>query len=144
MECDVRRISQQDMKIYIRFNFTEPMNTIWIHGIFYYKYISYQKFPIDLWEDYCAWVRGEKPTYFLKWTAENVRNYSNMNHPCPYSGTAWIDVKRMPLNRLIVLDQLMPSGRYRVDLNLTRGYKDQALIMTRFYFGISDTRVEQF
>lgn len=82
--------------------------------------------------------------YFLKWTGENVRNFSNMNHPCPYSGSAWIDVKRIPLNRLIMLEPLMPSGRYRVDINVTNGYKEQALAMTRLFFGISDTRIEQF
>lgn len=146
MECDVRRVSQRDMKMYIRANFSEPMNSIWIHGVFNYKYNinSYQKFPIDLWEDICSWLRGENSTYFLKWTAENVRNYSNMNHPCPYSDTTWIDIKRIPINRLIVLEPLMPSGRYRVDLNITKGYKEQALIMTKFFFSISDSRIEQF
>lgn len=115
MECDVRRISQRDMKMFIRANFSEPVHSIWIHGVFNYKYntFSYQKFPIDLWEDLCAWLNGGKPTYFLKWTAVNVRNFSNMNHPCPYSGTAWVDIKRIPLNRLIMLEPLLPSGRYR-------------------------------
>lgn len=52
IECDIRRISRSDMKLFVRANLTEPLKSLWFHGVFYYKYnvFSYQKFPIDLWE----------------------------------------------------------------------------------------------
>lgn len=147
VECDVRKISQRDMKMHMRINFSEPMNDLWLHGVFYYRYNahSYRKFPIDVWEDICAWIgRGtHHQTYFLKWTGQNVRRFSNMNHSCPYSGSVLIKVDRIPVNSLIMLP-FMPAGRYRVDLNLTRGYRKSSFMINKFFFSISDNRVEQF
>lgn len=142
----MRRVSQRDMKLFLRVNFSEPMNSIWIHGVFYYKYNahSYQRFPIDLWEDVCAWLKGNSHVYFLKWTAENVLSFSNMNHTCPYNGSLLINIARMPINRIIMLEPFLPSGRYRVDLNATNGFKKPAFMTSKFFFGISDNRIEQF
>lgn len=142
----MRRVSQRDMKLFMRVNFSEPTYNIWIHGVFYYKYnsYSYQRFPIDLWEDLCAWLKGGSHAYFLKWTAKNALNFSNMNHECPLNGSIWINIARIPVNRLVMLEPFMPSGRYRVDLNATGGYRKDAFMMSKFFFGISDNRIEQF
>lgn len=134
------------MKMHIRVNFSEPINNMWIHGVFNYRYNahSYQKFPIDLWENICAWLGGETQSYFLKWAGQNVRKFSNMNHSCPYVGSVWIKVDKMPVNRLIIMEQFMPSGRYRVDINIAVGYRKESFMLTKFFFTISDNRIERF
>lgn len=135
------------MRMYMRVNFSQPIYDMWMHGVFYYRYNShlYQRFPIDLWEDLCAWLgMGTEAQYILKWAGENIRKYSNLNHSCPYFGTTWIKVDRIPMNKLIILEPFMPSGRYRVDLNITNGYKKEAFMKTSFYFAISDNRIEKF
>lgn len=147
IRCDVRKISQQDMKMHMQMNFSEQLNGVWVHGVFYYRYNahSYQRFPIDLWENVCAWLDkgAQHHSYFLKWTGQNVRKFSNLNHSCPYSGNVWIKVDRIPINSLVMLP-FMPSGRYRVDLNVTNGYNKKPFMITKFFFSISDNRVEQF
>lgn len=89
-------------------------------------------------------MAGGSEAYFLKWTAQHVKNFSNLNHKCPYFGSTWINIERIAVNKLIMMEQLMPSGRYRVDLNVTEGIHQDAFITTKFYFGISDNRIEQF
>lgn len=148
VECDVRKISQQDLQMHMRINISKPVHAIWIHGVFYYRYNahSYQKFPIDLWEDFCAWVdqgQTQHQSYFLKWTGQNVREFSNFNHSCPYSGSVWMKVDRIPVDSLIVLP-FMPAGRYRVDLNVTEGYKKDSFMINKLFFSISDNRIERF
>lgn len=132
--------------MHMRINFSEPVNNVWIHGVFYYRYNvnSYQKFPIDLWEDVCAWLGGDTHNYFLKWTGKNAQKFSNLNHTCPYDGSVWIKIDKIPVNRLFVLEPFLPSGRYRIDLNITRGFKKRPFMITRFFFAISDNRIEQF
>lgn len=53
---------------------------IWTHGVFYFKYNQFKKFPIELWEDACSWLSGKKKSYLLEWTTGYLLSFSNVNH----------------------------------------------------------------
>lgn len=108
------------MKIDIHGTFTDPVEDIWLHTVFYYKYngISFFKFPIDLWENVCSWLNGTSRSYIMDWTYGRVMNYSNLNHPCPFIGLAYLKIDNISVANF-PLEPLMPSGEYRVDVNIT-------------------------
>ena len=42
------------------------------------------------------------------------------------------------------LEQFVPSGRYRLDVNMTEGNKKNVIFMAKLYIAVSDHRIEQF
>lgn len=139
------KLSHTDMKAYLHAHTTLPFQNIWIRVVFNYRYNphTYHKFPIDLWEDVCEWVHGGKRNHILRWTDEILRSFSNLNHSCPYSDVL-IDVERIPIDKAALLMPLIPSGRYRVDVHVTRGKNHNVSAMVHIFFGVSDNRVEVF
>lgn len=134
-------LSRKHIRIGFDFNISEPIKTAYIHSVFYRKFNFYQKFPIDLEEDFCGWLNGTAQSYILDWTAKNFMQYSNTKK-CPFQGNTFIKIPNITLES-IVLEPFMPSGRYRVDVNLTNGDRD-AFGIIKLYFAISDYRIEVF
>lgn len=122
------------------------MDSLWSHTVFYYRYNSYtyQKFPIDLWEDVCAWLNGTTNRFLLKWISQIISKYSNLNHSCPYYQVMEVEAERLKLNNFLLIEQLLPSGKYRGEINLTRGYKKEPIAIVKFFFSISDNRIDKF
>lgn len=143
-QCDVKRISRNYAKVNINITLKNPINDVWIHAVSYYKYNRFQKFPIDLWENLCLWLDGKSKSYILDWTTRPLLKYSNLNHSCPYTGTVHVKADNISLGKLIAVEPYLPSGRFRMDINLTEGYGKSAFFTSKFFFSISDNRIEQF
>ena len=79
----------------------------------------------------------------MDWTVKRVLNYSNFNHPCPYEGNVFLKVNNVSVDRF-PLEQFIPSGRYRADLNVTEENKENVIFMAKLYWAVSDHRIEQF
>lgn len=140
----MKRISRDNMRIHVNLTLRRPINNIWAHGIFYFKYNQFQKFPIDLWENFCLWLSGKKKSYLLEWTTENLLSFSNVNHSCPYQDLVFVKADNISIKKLLDFEMFLPSGRFRMDINFTEGYGKSAFFMTRTYFTVSDHRIEQF
>lgn len=140
--CKIDYISRKNLKIDIHYNFTKPRSDIWFHGSLNYKFngLTYQKFPINLWENICDWMSGKQKAYILDWTLGRLTKYSNLNHSCPFNGYYFIRVNNMSMDSFIV-EPLLPSGRYRLDLVATEGDRVPLTDM-KLYFSISDHRLE--
>lgn len=144
VKCIVKRISRDNIKLNIAINLTAPVKDVWIHGVFYYKYTQYQKFPIDLWENLCGWLDGTDKSHFLEWTTRKILKYSNLNHSCPYDGNVFVRADSYPMQNLLSFESILPSGRFRVEINLTEGYRKRVFFASKLFFAISDNRIEQF
>lgn len=144
VECDLKRISRNDFKINITINLLERVKDVWIHGVAYYKYNHYQKFPIDLWEDLCGWLSGKSKSYILDWFVKKLLKFSNLNHTCPYEGTIFVKNNNISYKEIQNFEVFLPSGRFRIDVNLTEGYHGRVFFMMKLYAKVSDHRVEQF
>lgn len=83
--CDFKYIKRGFLRLNMHMNFSEPMYDLWGHFVLYYRFngMTYSKFPIDLWENACDWLKGKK-SWILDWSAGKVLNYTNLNHSCPY------------------------------------------------------------
>lgn len=140
--CNVRYINRKDLKFDVHWNLTRPVYDAWLHGVLYYKFngISYSKFPIDLWENFCDWMDHKKPAFILEWTYGRILKYTNFNHSCPFFGHYLIRVKNISVEHFVI-EPLLPSGRFRLDVDFTEndripfgGFK--------LYFSVSDHRLE--
>lgn len=141
-KCEIRHVSRRQLRIWIDGNLTQPLYEARAHYILYYKYNTYQKYAIELREDICGWLNGTKHSYFMDWTVKKVINYSNFNHSCPYMGNVFLKVKNISIDRF-PFEPLIPSGRYRLDFNLTETNKKN-VFMAKLYFSVSDYRIEQY
>lgn len=146
VHCDVRNLSHEDITANLWLNFSEPTYDTWVHAVFYYRYNghSYSSFPIDLWENVCAWLNGTHKYFFLNIIKNPIKKFSNMNHSCPYTGIVAVNMERVNLNKHILTRQFLPSGRYRLDIDFTRTYKKDLYASGKIFFAISDNRVEVF
>lgn len=143
LDCDVRYVSRNYLKIHIWTNISQPIHDAWIHTVFNYRYKTYQKYAIDLWENACSWIKGLGKSYILDWTVKKLLKNTNYNHPCPYVGHTYIKINNISMSQF-PLEPLMPSGQYRLDFNVTEGNRSHVLFIAKIFFSISDNRIERF
>lgn len=46
LECNVKRISRTNVKVYITMSFSKQMNDLYVHAVAYYKYKYYERFAV--------------------------------------------------------------------------------------------------
>lgn len=145
INCDVKYVSRDHLKFNVSVNLSEPLNDDWMHTVANYKFnqFSYQRFAIDFWDNACDWISGKSKSLVLDLTFGRVLNYSNVNHPCPYEGHVFLKVDNISIKHF-PMEPLIPSGRYRVDANLTDGNRKKVLAMASMYLSVSDHRIERF
>lgn len=144
LHCEAKYIKRGFVRTYAYVNFSQPIHDCWVHFVSYYRYnpTSYQKFPVNLWENPCDWLKGKK-SWLLDWSVKRVLKYTNINHPCPYDGHVYFKADNISTN-IFNIEQLIPAGRYRIDAFLTDGSKTNVLAKGQLYFSVSDVRVERF
>lgn len=145
LHCDVKYISRDHLKFDVRGNLSEPIYDFWVHTVGYYKFnqFSYQRFAVDFWDNGCDWLANKTKSYAFDWTIGRVLQYSNINHTCPYDGQIFLKINNVSIHHFAV-EPLVPSGRYRVDANVTDGNRKKVLAMASAYFSVSDHRIERF
>lgn len=117
---------------------------MWVHTVFYYKYAyTYQKYAIDLWENMCDWLGKKTKSYLLDWTIGRAQRYTNINHSCPYEGVVYLKADNISIKQFPI-EPLLPSGRYRMDINITEGNRKTSIFVGKVFFSISDHRIEQY
>lgn len=100
------------------FILTRPLNEGWVHFAMYYKYTTYNKFLINLWEDFCGFWRGSGGSPLSSLALENAMrigvNFS-FKLQCPLTGK--IMMTHSGLNMSQAVFPLAPAGRYRLDVS---------------------------
>lgn len=144
--CQFKYISHTHIKVHLWANLTRPLSDGLIHIQPYYKFNSftYQRFGVDVWLDPCKWLKGMTQFGFIfDWTIGRVLNYSNLNHPCPYDGHIYLKFDNVSVNTFSI-EQLLPSGRFRIDGNVTDPTRKIVVASGSIFLSISDHRVERF
>lgn len=82
----------------------------------------------------------------MAWAISKVLNYTNLSHPCPYNENIIIKINNISVDA-IQIEPLLPAGRYRIDINLTKishTYDPKYIYgMYSMYGSVSDNRIEQ-
>lgn len=133
------------MKVDMRVNLSKPVKDIWVHVEPYYKYQTYVRIAGYIWENPCDWMSGKTKSIFLDWTlglALKLPNiHTNINHTCPFSGYNYFKFDNISVQQF-AFPQLVPSGRYRLNVNLTESDRSKVLGGCVLYVSVSDHRVE--
>lgn len=127
-------------------NFTEPVNSMYIHTVFYRKYTAnvYRKFPIDLWEDICGWLNGTAKSWILDFSVGKILNQSNTNSiNCPFLNHIYMKADNVPLESF-TFDFLFPDGRFLAEIDFSNRKSGKSFAKAMLYFSVSDRRVEIF
>lgn len=137
-----RLIARNTLRANITVVLTRPLPQVWIHFVLYHKYIRYQKFLIDVWEDLCEVFNDGHPGLVTTMLLEDVQRLGTVFHfklRCPFSGTIMVTNDRVNVSGLNL--PLMPAGRYRLDLSFAIGREKPALVTIQYFVRISDYRV---
>lgn len=87
---------------------------------------------------------SKKKSHILDWAVKKVQNFTDFNHPCPIEGNVFVKTNNISLDNF-VMEPLLPSGRYRLDVNFTEGNKARTVMfMAKMFVSVSDHRVETY
>lgn len=140
--CDIKYIDRNgNLKIDAWMNISKSIDNVWIHAVPYYRYNTYHRIANELWEKPCDWLAGTTKSYIMDWTVGRMLKYTNLNHTCPYVGRMYFKVANISMSNFPI-PPIMPSGRYRVDVELTESDRKNVLASAQFYSSISDHRIE--
>lgn len=143
-KCDLKHISRKRYRIHTYANLSRPLRTAYVSSTAYRKYNTYQNFAGTLTDNVCDWLSGKSKSHFLDWAIKRVLNYTNLeNRTCPLEGEVFIKADNLSTD-YFPIEQFMPSGRYRLDLNFSETYRGKPYATAKLYGAISDHRIEQF
>lgn len=122
------------------------IKSFFIHYAMYYKFSNneYRPFMINVWEDFCGYMNGDKKNLVIGIIYPNIREYTNMNHTCPYKpGLNFVTMYNLSIHDF-VLDFIIPSGRYYLEINGHSGFEGPMIGQIKVYGSVSDHRVDKF
>lgn len=110
-----------------------------------YRFNSvYRKFLIDLDMDFCGYMaETQKFDILLRTIMPVVERYSNINHPCPYSGN--VTVRKMRITNKIFDRAILPSGQYRIDVSIYDSKEKRPIIFCKIFMTVpiaNDARLD--
>lgn len=101
---------------------------------------------MDLWEDACGWMNGTAKNHMFDLIFQPMLKFidTNVYHKCPFNGTVYIKANDMTTDTFLT-DFIVPHGRYYADIAFYEQRNDPTwMFRAKFYFEISDHRVEMF
>lgn len=123
----------------------EPLDDVYVHTVFYFKYTVFRKFPIDLWENLCEILDPKKGSFYLSYSFSK-HLYSAIQHngplKCPLMGSYAVKLTNVSMD-LFDLPSLIPAGQYRIDANVTEKNRNNVLMIFSLFASVSDNRIEQ-
>lgn len=145
--CSIKtagHIGSDTIQVNIDATIPEPLNELYVHTVFYYKYTTFRKFPIDLWEELCGWLNGKTKSFYLDAAMSKTISSFEHNGPraCPLIGHYAMRIPNISF-AIFKAPSLMPAGRYRIDVNLTENDRNNVIAVTSFQVSVSDLRIEQ-
>ena len=141
--CDARPVARNTVKAHFEAFIAKPTNDILMRFNLYYRYNTYQKFLIDRTENFCQFMRDEASpqTPMMRLFYDNIRDYTALNHTCPYNGSIVLfKADRFNFDS-IKFAPLIPSGRYRLDLTFYHTNRSNYIGKAEVYLRISDHRL---
>lgn len=139
------RIGTDRVSLLIETDIVKPLTELKIHVIAYYKYLVFRKLPIDVVQDICGWSRNRKGSFILDWTFGQAIKYMHYDGDlkCPLIGNFTVSINNVSLNEQFPMIPLLPSGNYYTE-NILTGENHSIISTSKFYFSISDNRIEQY
>lgn len=141
-KCVVKGSGQNNSdRINVSFQSTivKPMSKLYIHVVVYYKYQTYKKFPIDLWEEACGFLDGKQQSYTME-IFQRIEQYIKYNRKlrCPLIGNLTIEFNNLSLNKQFPLLPILPTGHYLFQMTYIEEDRFTVIINTKSFMEIID------
>lgn len=120
----------------------KQLNDIQIHMEAFYRYATFQKFPVDRWENVCDYLSGRGNHILFKILMDNLGKYITPQHPCPYkvNETVSITAERFDV-RSFHFEPLLPAGDYRLIVTYAEGKERHWVFSFELTGSVSDHRI---
>lgn len=140
LKCISQPIAPNVFKTNITIHLKKPcLDNFWLHSTLYYRYSTYQHF-IHQTENICTPNQIARKLSLLNIVTTNFQKLGNLtfNHKCPFK-LLMFTADGFNVSHFIM--PLMPAGRYRFDMNVTKAEKNgQHMFLMQYSFRISDYR----
>lgn len=117
-------------------------NNIRLHFKMYYRFngLTYRPFLIDIEADFCAFMLNvlKRPNIMLANVMEQVRKHSNIDHPCPYTGT--VEIQNLTLSNLFLGGSMLPTGQYRFHSKIYDDKENKTILEPIVFFTVPQSR----
>lgn len=140
------RIGSEQINFILQITFTKPITELYVHSQVFFKYQTFKKFPVDLWEDVCGWFNGTRKSHIMDRTIKPVLKYVKYDWPlkCPLrEGNFSMNYYNISISEQFAFP-LVPSGHYLLDTKFTEGDRKTTILKSQTYITISDNRIEQY
>lgn len=138
-KCEMRPVAPNVYRTNFTVHLRKPTANIWVYTSLHYRYSTYQRIAHQ-WEDLCYYLRHGTHAPVLKVMHENLKAMGTLIYTSQCPMTEFIFTQER-FNASLFVIPLVPSGRYRIDLNVTQGKNGRYIHFRKFYFHISDFRV---
>lgn len=141
-KVEVKPIAHNVYKANITVVLTAPLNRLWMRFVLYHKYTTYQKYLIDIWEDFCGFAGGSISGQVINLIFNNFKRLGTKFYfelKCPLRNTLMITHDGMNISQVVL--PLLGAGRYRLDMHLATGRGKGMFALIQFFASVSDIRV---
>lgn len=141
-EFAFRAVRFNIFRINLSFNLRQALKNIQVHFDTQFRYATFQKFPINRWENLCDYLKGKRSEVLLAVVFSNLQNYTNVNHPCPYTTneTIFLKADRYEFDAF-TFKYFLPAGDFRLNITYAEGAERNMVCRLQIHFTISDHRV---
>ncbi|KAH8381488.1 hypothetical protein KR093_006395, partial [Drosophila rubida] len=127
-ECRLKAISRNTTLMNFNATLLHPLNDVILEAQIFKRANGYKPFLYKARIDCCQFFRKAYHPIVIG-IYKTFRNYSNMNHPCPYSGIIYTKGANLEYG---MLPHALPTGQYL--LNLTWIHYGTKTLTTNLYF----------
>lgn len=139
-------MNRDRMRVHMEATFNRTLESIFVHSSIFHQFSNneYRPFLLNVWEDFCGYMRGDKRNMYLNLLAPLFMKNINFNHTCPYHpGMYLVKFDNVSVSDLDTI-KIIPAGRYRLELSYHIGFKGPFLLTHKIYYSVSDHRIELF
>ncbi|KAH8354378.1 hypothetical protein KR084_009449 [Drosophila pseudotakahashii] len=115
--CELKILGRGIVGLYLHAQANQlPINTSTCVLTLFRRFNGYRPFLYNVTVDICSFLKNRKRYPFFNLVYDGIRNFSNINHSCPYNHD--IIVNQMVLNDNMIVKVPVPSGFYKLKFNL--------------------------
>lgn len=137
--CDVKFVSRDTSLINVGCNLVKSVKKVNVRMTLHYRNLVYQKFLIDVTEDYCGFQNGIDTQKMLHVFMPHVYPYApSLKGKCPFIGN--MTVIGLPYGKYL-FPHFLPAGQYRLDIDITT--RNITIWFLQVFFAISSTGLQE-
>lgn len=153
MDCGVDVINSTVTHIQLNFTTIKDFHPM-VRIAFFYRYTTYRSFLLDVTEDFCAFIREDKPARVTNFFWPTLKDASNFAQGCPFqkvqkkSNRLSEHLSKNPLFTpfqdhiyyikdyamdMSSFPPILPTGDYRVDVELKERSDDSPIALVQIF-----------